>query len=108
LSQAANPDLRTVVMHAEAGYNAIEFIGGVNNWIRRIRIVNADSGIRLYGSLFNTISDVEITNSPWSRKGGRWVGQESVWKLADQDGHMGIALHWASHDNLVEKFNITG
>jgi hypothetical protein len=29
-------------------------------------------------------------------------------QLADQDGHMAIALHWASHDNLVEKFNITG
>jgi len=76
--------------------------------VRRIRVVNSDSGVRLYGSLFNTISDVEITNAPWTRKGGRWVGRESVWQLTEADGHMGIALHWASHDNLVEKFNITG
>lgn len=96
------------VCTAETGYNAIEFIGAVNSWIRRVRIVNADSGVRLYGSLFNTISDIEITNSPWPRKGARWFGRDSVWQLADMDGHMGIALHWASHDNLVEKFNITG
>lgn len=96
------------VAAAEAGYNAIEFIGAVNCWVRRIRVVNADSGVRLYGSVFNTISDVEVTNSPWTRKGGRWVGRESVWQLTDADGHMAIALHWASHDNLVEKFNITG
>jgi hypothetical protein len=93
---------------AEAGYNAIEIVGSINSWVRRIRVVNADSGVRLYGSMFNTISDVEITNSPWTRKGGRWVGRESGWVLTDMDGHMGIALHWASHDNLVEKFNITG
>lgn len=97
-----------ILCSAEAGYNAIEIVGSVNSWVRRIRIVNADSGVRFYGSMHNTISDVEITNSPWTRKGGRWVGRENGWVLTDMDGHMGIALHWASHDNLVEKFNITG
>jgi hypothetical protein len=30
-----------------------------------------------------------------------------VVQAAEKDGHMAIALHWASFDNLVEKFNIT-
>jgi hypothetical protein len=83
-------------------------VGAINCWVRRVRVTNADSGVRLFGSLFNTVSDVEVGVSPWSRKGGRWAGRDHVWQLADMDGHMGIALHWASHDNLVEKFNITG
>lgn len=28
-------------------------------------------------------------------------------QTAEKDGHMAIALHWASFDNLIEKFNIT-
>lgn len=92
----------------EPGYNAIEFESATNSWVRRVRILNADAAIKLYASIFNTISDVQIGTSPRSRKGGRWHGRDHVMQLADQDGHMAIALHWASHDNLVEKFNITG
>jgi hypothetical protein len=37
----------------------------------------------------------------------RWYGRNHVVQAAEKDGHMAIALHWASFDNLVEKFNIT-
>ncbi|KAF6249078.1 pectin lyase fold/virulence factor [Scenedesmus sp. NREL 46B-D3] len=94
--------------HEEPGYNAIEFEGATNSWVRRVRILNADAAIKVYASIFNTISDVHIGTSTKTRKGGRWHGRAKVMQLADQDGHIGVALHWASHDNLIEKFNITG
>ncbi|WIA31910.1 hypothetical protein OEZ86_002770 [Tetradesmus obliquus] len=92
--------------HEEKGFNAIEYEAAVNSWIRRIRITNADAAIKLYSSSFNTVSDIQITQSR-PRSGQKWVGR-SDGLIADKDGHMGIALHWACFDNLVEKFNITG
>lgn len=89
----------------EKGYNAIEFEAAVNSWIRRVRILNADAGIKIYASMFNTISDVQVSNYPSRRSGGTWQGKKTV---VDKDGHMAIALHWASFDNLVERFSITG
>jgi hypothetical protein len=71
-----------------------------------VRITNADAAIKLYSSSFNTVSDVQITQSR-PRSGNKWVGRKDG-LIADKDGHMGIALHWACFDNLVEKFNITG
>jgi hypothetical protein len=91
---------------AEKGFNAIEYEAAVNSWIRRIRITNADAAIKLYSSSFNTVSDVQITQTR-PRSGNKWVGRKDG-LIADKDGHMGIALHWACFDNLVEKFNITG
>lgn len=91
---------------AEKGYNAIEFEAAVNSWIRRIRITNSDANIKLYSSMFNTVSEVQITQTR-PRSGGKWTGRTDG-LIADKDGHIGIALHWASFDNLVEKFNISG
>jgi hypothetical protein len=56
---------------AEPGYNAIEYEAAVNSWVRRVRILNADSGIKIYSSIFNTVSDVEIGVTPRPRRGGR-------------------------------------
>ncbi|KAF6249079.1 hypothetical protein COO60DRAFT_1583210 [Scenedesmus sp. NREL 46B-D3] len=78
------------------GYNAIEYEAAVNSWVRRI-----------YSSIFNTVSDVEFGVTPKPRRGGRWYGRNKVMQTAEKDGHMAIALHWASFDNLIEKFNIT-
>lgn len=121
--------------HAEAGWNGIEFVSAINSWIRRVRFVNADAAIKLYASIFNTVSDIEIRNTgvmcmcdrqplpvltcsrrqacaptcfAAPRRGGMWYGRSNVYQHADKDGHIGIALHWGSHDNLVEQFNITG
>ncbi|KAF8061410.1 hypothetical protein HT031_004501 [Scenedesmus sp. PABB004] len=93
--------------HEEPGYNAIEFEAATNSWVRRVRIINADSGIKLYSSIFNTVSDIEVGTSPKPRRGGRWYGRDEVMQDTDKDGHMAIALHWACFDNLVERFNIT-
>ncbi|KAF6260913.1 hypothetical protein COO60DRAFT_1637279, partial [Scenedesmus sp. NREL 46B-D3] len=57
------------------GYNAIEFEGATNSWVRRVRILNADAAIKVYASIFNTISDVHIGTSTKTRKGGRWHGR---------------------------------
>lgn len=92
---------------SEPGYNAIEFEAAVNSWVRRVRILNADSAIKIFASMFNTVSDVEVGVTPKPRRGGRWYGRDNVVQEADKDGHIAIALHWASFDNLVEKFNIT-
>jgi hypothetical protein len=61
----------TVPAAAEPGYNAIEYEAAVNSWVRRVRILNADSGIKIYSSVFNTVSDVEIGITPKPRRGGR-------------------------------------
>jgi hypothetical protein len=103
---SAAADAAATATPAEKGFNAIEYEAAVNSWIRRIRITNADAAIKLYSSSFNTVSDVQITQTR-PRSGNKWVGRKDG-LIADKDGHMGIALHWACFDNLVEKFNITG
>eukprot|EP00775_Hariotina_reticulata_P011527 gene11526-11670_t len=85
--------------HEEAGWNGIEFVAAMNCWIRRVRIINADAGIKFYASIFNTISDIEILNTA-PRHGGRQV--------EDKDGHIAVALHWACFDNLVEDIKVDG
>jgi hypothetical protein len=65
--------LPACVFSAEPGYNAIEYEAAVNSWVRRVRILNADSGIKIYSSIFNTVSDVEIGITPKPRRGGRCV-----------------------------------
>jgi len=69
--------------------------------------VNADAAIKLYSTMFTTVSDVQIYNHPKPRSGGLWNGRKDG-MIADKDGHIGIALHWACFDNLVEKFDIQG
>jgi hypothetical protein len=44
----------------EPGYNAIEFTGLFDSWIRDVRIVNADYGVNLNRSRFITVQDVVI------------------------------------------------
>jgi hypothetical protein len=38
----------------------------------------------------------------------RWFGRNNVWQTEDKDGHMAVALHWASFDNLVENIQVDG
>jgi hypothetical protein len=54
------PDSRYGGHFKEAGYNAIEFAGLFNSWIRDVRIVNADYGVNLNGCRFVTVRDVVI------------------------------------------------
>jgi hypothetical protein len=68
----------TTVPAAEPGYNAIEYEAAVNSWVRRVRILNADSGIKIYSSIFNTVSDVEIGITPKPRRGGRWARMDAM------------------------------
>lgn len=45
--------------HTEEGFNAIDFGGVFNGWVRNLRIVNADSGVLTYDSANVTLSDIE-------------------------------------------------
>lgn len=48
-----------------------------HSWVRNVRIINADSAIYMWGSMFNTVSDVEITTS--ADRGKHGAGHRAIW-----------------------------
>lgn len=76
---------------SELGYNPVAFSDVAHCWIRRVRIVNADSGPFIRGD-FCTITDVvyETARAPDQVRQGR--------------GHHGITL--GGQDNLFTRFDI--
>lgn len=85
--------LADLICTTEPGYNAIEFEAAVNSWVRRVRITNADAGIKLYASSFNTISDVEVGLQSRPRRGGRWKGRTTVVQVGHAYPPGGLVLH---------------
>jgi hypothetical protein len=44
----------------EEGLNALHFNQVANSWIKDVRFVNADTGIYMWGTAFNTVQDVDV------------------------------------------------
>jgi hypothetical protein len=44
----------------EQGYNAIDFSGVANSWVRNVHVLNADYGVNVRRSFFVTIEDVVL------------------------------------------------
>lgn len=74
----------------ERGYNAIYFHQADNSWVRRVRMVNVDTGIVLWGS-FNLVEDVEFVTG---------------FRGLKYDGHFGITVSFGNF-NLIQGFNIS-
>jgi hypothetical protein len=61
----------------QLGYNAVFFRQVSNGWIRRVRILNADSAIYCWGCNFNTFADVEIAST--KSRGKEGAGHRAIW-----------------------------
>jgi hypothetical protein len=94
----------------EKGYNALEMIMSANSWVRRVRVVNAESSVSCWGCTFTTFEDIELaaSASPFSR--GKWGLEVGPFGTAGTggvfDGHRGLWLDRGS-DNLVQRINTT-
>ncbi len=88
------PDIAPGTHLYEVGFNGIYFYRVANSWVRDVTILNADSGIFLNFSTFNTVEGLTLEASPYreSRSG--------------PSGHHGIGLGWLSADNLISEFDI--
>jgi len=100
------PDDRYAGHHHEPGYNAIEFSGVIDGWVRRVTIMNADNGVFLReGTKFCLIENLRLGAGP------RRLGEAT--ETGDEDsphglaaGHHGILITGLSQDNRVTQFRI--
>jgi hypothetical protein len=94
----------------EKGYNALEMIMSANSWVRRVKVINAESSVSCWGCTFTTFEDIELwaSASPFSR--GKWGLEVGPFGTAGTggvfDGHRGLWLDRGS-DNLVQRLNTT-
>jgi hypothetical protein len=87
------PTARYVGHHIEPGFNAIDFAEMTNSWVRRVTIVNADSGVFFRRwTRFCTVDDVRIEAAA-----GRALNGIS--------GHHAFLAADGSEDNLWSNFN---
>jgi hypothetical protein len=92
--------------HDEPGYNAVDFEGVANGWIRRLRIVNADSGIFFRArTKFCTVQSVIFAAAPGRLRAGygRDKGEPQTTAVG---GHHGILMDDNASDNLVADFQM--
>lgn len=86
--------------HDEPGYNAISFEGVANGWARRLRILNADSGVFLRGQTkFCTVESIRFSATPKRLRTG--YDHTSAMPVG---GHHGVLVMDAAQDNLVSDF----
>jgi len=100
------PKTRYVGHHEEPGYNAVSFVGVSNGWARRLRIINADSGIFLTnGTKFCTVESIQFSATLGRlRKGyGRDPGEPAGVFVG---GHHGILAMDMAQDNLITNFQM--
>ena len=75
----------------EEGFNAIQMNGAVNSWIKDVRVVDADMGIKLAGySRFCTVENVVFVAD----------------KRTGRTGHHAIWFSGSAQDNLVSDFRV--
>ena len=86
--------------HYEVGYNALFLDAPVNCWIRRVRIVNADSGVLGYRLTNCLIDDLELTWPNVTKNGAGYVahygvmfGRDSTLSLVDNLHCQGLCRH---------------
>jgi hypothetical protein len=82
-----------------AGYYGIYFSGMANSWVRNVTITDADRGIELFASAFNTVTNVTLNTA----------ARVPV-RLGSSDfavtGHYGFAVGGGSSDNLIQNSSI--
>ena len=90
--------------HNEPGFNAVNFEGITNGWARRLRIVNADSGILLRnGTRFCTVDDVDFeAGRKRERTGYGGKGEPTTIVVT---GHHGLLALGMAQDNLFTNFH---
>ena len=95
----------------ERGYNAIDFYGGYNSWVRKVRIYNADYGVN-YRSSYNLTADgVELISqrpkNPIHGHHGLNIGHGGDHLLIrfkiDATFQHDITVEWYSTGNVITK-----
>jgi hypothetical protein len=87
----------------EEGFNAIQFLGVANGWVRNVRFEDADMGVKMSGTRFCTVEDVTFT-AP--KRTTRWTGHHALWAARAQENlFQRFRLETAYvHDLSVEGF----
>jgi hypothetical protein len=88
------PPTRSPNHWEEPGFNAIEFIGIANSWVRHITINNGDMGIKCGGCRFSTFSGIRFTADSSRINKSDWLGHT---------GHHALYFS-SSRDNLISEF----
>jgi hypothetical protein len=91
--------------HNEPGSNAVAFEGITNGWARRLKIVNADSGIFLSErTRFSTVDSIEFDAGPARlRTGYGGPGENATMPVA---GHHALLAIGLAQDNLFSDFTL--
>jgi hypothetical protein len=82
----------------EEGFNAIQFTRASNGWVRDVRIIDADMGIKLHGARFCTIQNVVLEQH---RRTGMSEG-----RIDGITGHHALWAAMSAQDNLFQNFQI--
>jgi hypothetical protein len=91
--------------HKEAGYNAINFEGVTDGWIRSIRITNADSGILFRrGTTHCTATDILLDAGP--KRARRGYGAPGEATDVEVYGHHALVVLGLAQDNVFCDFKI--
>lgn len=77
---------------SEVGYNGIFFYMVANSWVRNVKIINAESGLFIMWSNFNTLENITLDNE--------------VPNNTTYTGHHGIDIYLPGSDNLVTGWNV--
>ncbi|MDA0708731.1 MAG: glycosyl hydrolase family 28-related protein [bacterium] len=89
----------------EEGFNAIQMTGVVNCWVRNVRIVDADMGIKLTArTRFCHIEGMEFVAA---KREGRTTGHHAIWIAGNSQENMVIDFRVATpyvHDLSLEGF----
>ncbi len=86
------PNVKWRRHHLERGYNGFLITGVKNGWVKNVRIINTDYGMRIAGSNNLTVTDI-LFEGESNRKG-----------IA---GHHGVALYEDSFNCLVENIDFS-
>jgi len=100
------PEQKYAGHHDEPGYNAVSFEAVSNGWLRRVRIVNADSGVFLRNrTKFCTVQFLHFLAGPGRMRTG--YGRDKGEPAAEVvGGHHGILAEGFAQDNLVSDFQL--
>lgn len=82
---------------SELGYNGVNVGSVAHCWVRRLRLVNAESGIFVSG-VHNTVEDVELVATKAPYTANKYLTTTGC------NGHHGISVGGA--DNLVTRFDL--
>jgi pectate lyase-like protein len=100
------PETKYAGHHDEPGYNAVDFEGVSNGWVRRVEFMNADSGIFFRArTKFCTVESVRFAAGPGRMRTG-YGSDKGESQTLPVGGHHGILMDDYSSDNLIFDFQL--